>query len=221
MILTKAFNTGGRITLDILLQPTLFLSGSFSVHRKFSFGCTAVDIPALYLLLYDVPFVCVPPMCAIQRLRVKGSVREGLSTCPAQHLFFRRHPQAPRVKDEVAGVWLFGGQVGSLYSVFRCTVWLLFCCGCQSDSFRPLVRGGTKKTVRRAAATEPWGQTVSAFMSDLSLTGRELLTSCLSLNKSGLKWSCDQTGKQSVPGLSPSLWENGLDTIFLGPLVCS
>lgn len=53
---------------------------------------------------------------------------------------------------------------------------------------------------------------MSAFMSDLSLTGRgalwpvvvrsdELLTRllhpCLSLNKKGFEWSCDQTGKQS------------------------
>lgn len=56
-ILTKAFNTGGRITLDILLQPTLFLSGRFSLQHWFSFGCTPVDILNFNLLLYDVPFI--------------------------------------------------------------------------------------------------------------------------------------------------------------------
>lgn len=60
MIFTKAFNTGGRITLDILLQPTLFLSGSLLLQRWLSFSCTPADILAFYLPLHHLPFICLP-----------------------------------------------------------------------------------------------------------------------------------------------------------------
>lgn len=75
MIFTKAFNTGGRITLDILLQPTLFLSGSFSLQRWLSFSCSPVDILAFCLLLHHLPFICLPDVRDTKAVRQQQRAR--------------------------------------------------------------------------------------------------------------------------------------------------
>lgn len=84
----KSLQPGGCITLDILLQPTLFLSGSVLLQCLLSFSCTPVDI-LTFLSLHHVTFICLPDV-------------HDTNAGPAYRLFFGKHKSVLQVKDKVA-----------------------------------------------------------------------------------------------------------------------